>query len=266
MPQTKSIATIEQIQKIAKQIAEKFRPQRIILFGSYARGNPTPESDVDLLVVMDVGEEDINQVRSQIYESFDSPLWSGESFLPVRLEVHIMKPDEFEGSLLRRGVFVTNIAVEGVVIYEAEGVVPVSVLLSRQRAWEGLGMKPETKEWVEKAERDLASAYWQMRALDPNWDPIAFLAQQCVEKYLKAFLEEHNILFPKTHDLTELLKSDRRGVVRIGLLSPRFETIVRFRCPAPRYPGTRTLRWDAEEAIRIAEQVRKVVRAKLNLP
>lgn len=41
------------IDQVVKQIVEKFKPQKIILFGSYARGNPRPESDVDLLVVMD---------------------------------------------------------------------------------------------------------------------------------------------------------------------------------------------------------------------
>jgi len=43
----------EAIDQVVEQIVEKFKPQRIILFGSYARGNPRPESDVDLLVVMD---------------------------------------------------------------------------------------------------------------------------------------------------------------------------------------------------------------------
>ncbi len=41
------------IDQVVKQIVEKFKPQKIILFGSYARGNPRPESDVDLLVVME---------------------------------------------------------------------------------------------------------------------------------------------------------------------------------------------------------------------
>jgi predicted nucleotidyltransferase len=39
------------IDQVVEQIVEKFKPQKIILFGSYARGNPRPESDVDLLVV-----------------------------------------------------------------------------------------------------------------------------------------------------------------------------------------------------------------------
>lgn len=41
------------IDDIIRQIAEKFRPEKIILFGSYAHGDPRPESDVDLLVVME---------------------------------------------------------------------------------------------------------------------------------------------------------------------------------------------------------------------
>jgi predicted nucleotidyltransferase len=41
----------EAIDEVVRQIVEKFKPQKIILFGSYARGNPRPESDVDLLVV-----------------------------------------------------------------------------------------------------------------------------------------------------------------------------------------------------------------------
>ena len=41
------------IDTTVRQIVEQFQPQRIILFGSYAYGQPRPESDVDLLVVMD---------------------------------------------------------------------------------------------------------------------------------------------------------------------------------------------------------------------
>ena len=37
---------------LSEQIARDFNPQKIILFGSYAHGNPTWDSDVDLLVVM----------------------------------------------------------------------------------------------------------------------------------------------------------------------------------------------------------------------
>ena len=49
------------IREMVRQIAMEFQPQKIILFGSYARGNPRPESDVDLLVIMDTPLKEIEQ-------------------------------------------------------------------------------------------------------------------------------------------------------------------------------------------------------------
>ncbi|HSM69933.1 MAG TPA: nucleotidyltransferase domain-containing protein, partial [Anaerolineales bacterium] len=49
------------IQSLVRQIEEKFNPQKIILFGSYARGNPRPESDVDLLVIMETELREVEQ-------------------------------------------------------------------------------------------------------------------------------------------------------------------------------------------------------------
>ena len=45
--------TQEQINEITKRIVRNFKPQRIILFGSYANGTPTEESDLDLLIIKD---------------------------------------------------------------------------------------------------------------------------------------------------------------------------------------------------------------------
>jgi predicted nucleotidyltransferase len=49
------------IDPVVEQIVEKFKPQKIILFGSYAGGNPRPESDVDMLVVMDTPMKEVQQ-------------------------------------------------------------------------------------------------------------------------------------------------------------------------------------------------------------
>ena len=45
--------TENEIVSIVQRVAARYEPQRIILFGSYGYGSPTPYSDVDLLVVMD---------------------------------------------------------------------------------------------------------------------------------------------------------------------------------------------------------------------
>ena len=47
-----NLVPLSAIRRYARHIAERFQPDKIILFGSYAYGTPTPDSDVDLLVVM----------------------------------------------------------------------------------------------------------------------------------------------------------------------------------------------------------------------
>jgi predicted nucleotidyltransferase len=50
------------IRKLCNRIAEAYHPEKIILFGSHAYGKPTPESDVDLLIVMDYEGRPIEQI------------------------------------------------------------------------------------------------------------------------------------------------------------------------------------------------------------
>ena len=53
--------TRESIETVVQQIVERFQPEQVILFGSYAYGRPDPESDVDLLVVMDTPLKEMEQ-------------------------------------------------------------------------------------------------------------------------------------------------------------------------------------------------------------
>ena len=60
-------------------------------------------------------------------------------------------------------------------------------------------MKPLAREWVNKAEGDFATAARETRARkSPNYDAAHFHAQQCVEKYLEALLQECGIAFGRT--------------------------------------------------------------------
>ena len=54
------------IRRYARQIAERFRPDKIILFGSYANGTPHEDSDVDLLVVMPAANQVSQAVRIRL--------------------------------------------------------------------------------------------------------------------------------------------------------------------------------------------------------
>jgi predicted nucleotidyltransferase len=49
------------IEQIVQQIVTQFQPEKIILFGSYASGQPRPESDVDLLVIMETSLKEAEQ-------------------------------------------------------------------------------------------------------------------------------------------------------------------------------------------------------------
>src|SRR5258708_6463801 len=64
------------INRIVKRIAKEFDPEQIILFGSQARGEAGPDSDVDLLVVMDVAGSKLEQrleIR-RVLRDFSLPL------------------------------------------------------------------------------------------------------------------------------------------------------------------------------------------------
>jgi len=265
----KATVSLESLKPIVQRIVEEFRPQRVILFGSQARGEAKEGSDIDLCVVLDTKGKPNHQIAREIEQAVHDLApkipWAGK-FLRVPLQVHVFSPEEFEASVLRMGVFATNIAREGIVLYEAEGVTPVSELLAKQKPWEGNGrMKPETRDWVNLAEGDWMAAQWQRQAPSPVPHVICFLAQQCAEKYLKAFLEEHNIMFPKTHDLVELLELSGGLLPELEAMKPELARLSEH-AVLPRYPGFTLTLQEVDEAMRTAEQIRRVIRSKLGLP
>ena len=94
------------IQDLIAQIATKFRPDRIILFGSYAYGTPLPESDVDLLVVMKTPLRETQQAL-QIRQAVN-PLFGVDILVctPSRLEQRIKLGDSFLQEITRFGKIV----------------------------------------------------------------------------------------------------------------------------------------------------------------
>ncbi len=127
-------------------------------------------------------------------------------------------------------------------------------------------MNNETLEWVERAEEDFHLAQVALRQRKfKAYNSACFHAQQCAEKYLKAFLVRHNIAFRKTHDLREL----RRQCVEVDsvfdLLTDALLLLNQFTIDS-RYPGLALTHQDARDAIAAMKQVRAFVRARLGLP
>ena len=109
MTEIKNTVTLQAIREIVQQIVKRFRPQKVILFGSYAHGKPTQDSDVDLLVVMETSEH-VLHAAARISAAIDHPF---------PLDILVFRPSELKASLERKGVFATEVMAKGIVLHEA---------------------------------------------------------------------------------------------------------------------------------------------------
>ena len=126
-------------------------------------------------------------------------------------------------------------------------------------------MKRGVREWVRKAEADYRVALRELCVLiDASPEAVCFHAQQCVEKYLKAVLQEHGLSVPKVHDLLLLWSTASPCSAhlkrRIGGLGELSAGAVEYR-----YPGRRATAPAARRAVRTMERARAAVRSSLGL-
>lgn len=126
-------------------------------------------------------------------------------------------------------------------------------------------MKDDTQQWVNKAEDDFRVASRELATADqPSYDAICFHSQQCAEKYLKAFLVEHEASFPRTHVLVDLLILCLAIEADFETLRPDLEDLTVYGVQV-RYPGFDATQSAAEEASAAATRVRAFVRGRLGL-
>lgn len=100
--------TPEAIQAIVDQIVERFHPEKVILFGSYAYGTPNEDSDVDLLVVLETDENPL-LTAARISATLDH-------VFPI--DVLVWEPKKLRESFERGGNFAREVLTEGKMIYE----------------------------------------------------------------------------------------------------------------------------------------------------
>ena len=98
------------IRELCKRIAEAYRPEKIILFGSHAYGKPTPESDVDLLIVMDYEGDPLEQMQ-KIRAELD---------LVTPMDLLVRTPGEIRFRVEDGDMFIIGILTRGKVMYEAQ--------------------------------------------------------------------------------------------------------------------------------------------------
>jgi len=103
------MVSMNQIESFVGRISRQFKPQKIILFGSYASGDPTPDSDVDLLVIMDhKGKVPYQAAEIRIKAMPDFPL-----------DLLVKSPRKIQERLKIGDGFIKEILEKGIVLYES---------------------------------------------------------------------------------------------------------------------------------------------------
>ena len=126
-------------------------------------------------------------------------------------------------------------------------------------------MRDDTRQWVSKAEGDFHVAERELLVTDqPSYDAICFHAQQCSEKYLKAFLSEKGVPFPPTHLLVDLLILCLPIDPDLEMLRKDLEDLTVYGVRV-RYPGFDATLPAAQQAIASCARIRSVLRNKLGL-
>jgi uncharacterized protein len=100
------------VEKMVTRIVEASHPQKVVLFGSRARGEPRSESDYDLLVIK---QSDQPRYRRAV------PLYEAQVGLLANVDIMVYTPDEVSEWSDVPEAFVTTAIREGKVLYEAKG-------------------------------------------------------------------------------------------------------------------------------------------------
>ncbi|HEX6900443.1 MAG TPA: nucleotidyltransferase domain-containing protein [Thermoanaerobaculia bacterium] len=112
-PEITSSVSEDLLTEMAQVIVREVKPERIILFGSHARGEARPDSDVDLLVIE---REDFGKQRSRRREA--SLLWRALARFPVPKDIMVYSQAEADAWQDSPGHIVAQALREGRVLYE----------------------------------------------------------------------------------------------------------------------------------------------------
>jgi uncharacterized protein len=170
-------------------VVEYFRPQRVIMFGSRARGEATRDSDIDLLVVVDNDTPD-EKLSAQAGCYAQGAYRGAADVLPIRAE-------DFERSRNIVNTLAAEADADGIVVYGAPKGSCMRSPDPRER-WRAV------EDWLAIAREDRRVTAACI-AMDPPMRGIAaFHCQQAVEKLLKGFLTLAGKRSRKTHSLRDL--------------------------------------------------------------
>ncbi|MCB0165643.1 MAG: HEPN domain-containing protein [Anaerolineae bacterium] len=241
----------EAIQAVVDYVVQSFEPEQVILFGSYAAGQPQPGSDVDLLVILDA--DDPRQTQREMALSFQAPFG---------LDILVRTPREITDRVRAGDSFLRNIVANGKILYEKTG---YALLQDIDMTEPDAKSNRYIQEWVQKAEGDFLAATSLLNLQREGMaDAICFHTQQCAEKYVKAYLTHHRVEFQRTHDLVELLRLCRQIDAEFSKISAAMQALNSYSVET-RYPGRFASLEEATGAVEVMTTVRDFVRTRLEL-
>jgi HEPN domain-containing protein len=170
------------------RVVDYFKPQRVILFGSRARGEATRDSDIDLLVVVDDDTPPEKLTSQAGYEAHRSR---------HAADVFPMRAETFELDRCIVGTLAAEADTDGIVVYGSPK--GASMKSADPRVlWEAV------EDWLEAAAEDRRVAATCLALDPPVRGAAAFHCQQAIEKLLKGFLMFAAKRSRKTHSLAQL--------------------------------------------------------------
>ena len=101
--------TRKQIDTVVQKIVQAFHPKKVILFGSYAYGKPSVDSDVDLLIIAESTERPAQRAIRVVKQLLD---------VPFPMDVLVRTPQEVRQRLQINDCFMREIVEQGQVLYE----------------------------------------------------------------------------------------------------------------------------------------------------
>ncbi|MBI5527809.1 MAG: HEPN domain-containing protein [Deltaproteobacteria bacterium] len=224
---------LNSLDEIRDRIVRSYDPERIILFGSWARGEADETSDVDLLVIKDTAARPLDRrcTVEKILLDRDVPL-----------DLLVYTPAEVRYLYSIGSPFIEDVMETGRVLY----------------------MRKATESWVGDSEEELRTA--QVLIEHDRFRGVCYHSQQCVEKGLKAAIIEKGSRPEKTHDVLELLKEARNLGFEIPLEMDDavfLNSIYKGRYPTEEglLPHGDPSRDDAERALRAADSFFSALRS-----
>lgn len=186
------VATDPVLEEITRVIVDGFAPERVVLFGSRARGDHRADSDYDVIVVL---EAPLDPAKGE------APIRAALSERGLNVDVITYSPAEFERRRDDVGTLACAGEVEGRVLYDRN-----PARWTRRVRETRPGPPPSFADWLERARNDFDAMHATMVSAPRARDTIAYLAHQGVEKLLKAVLISRFTPPPRTHDLVEILR------------------------------------------------------------